>query len=75
MKVSLIQTRQMFQSLEKIACFIKTPITNLFFFYFRLNFLNNHNKKDGSFIWSKSVQGFILASYFWGYILTQVFFW
>ena len=30
------------------------------------------NHLDGPYIWDKSIQGFILASYFYGYILTQV---
>jgi ACS family sodium-dependent inorganic phosphate cotransporter-like MFS transporter 5 len=29
-------------------------------------------RKEGEFTWSKSMQGFVLASYFYGYILTQV---
>lgn len=29
-------------------------------------------KMEGEFVWSKSLQGFILASYFYGYIITQV---
>jgi hypothetical protein len=33
---------------------------------------NENNKLKGEFEWSKSVQGFLLASYFWGYIITQV---
>lgn len=33
---------------------------------------NHSNGLDGTFVWSKSVQGFILASYFYGYIITQV---
>ena len=32
----------------------------------------NQIKVEGTFIWSKSTQGFILASYFYGYIITQV---
>jgi hypothetical protein len=31
------------------------------------------NHLDGPYLWDKSIQGFILASYFYGYILTQVF--
>jgi hypothetical protein len=27
---------------------------------------------DGPFVWSKSIQGFILSAYFYGYIFTQV---
>ncbi len=30
------------------------------------------NHLDGPYLWDKSIQGFILASYFYGYILTQV---
>ena len=30
------------------------------------------NSFEGEFIWSKSLQGFLLGSYFWGYIITQV---
>lgn len=29
-------------------------------------------KDDGEFIWTKATQGFVLASYFYGYIITQV---
>lgn len=32
----------------------------------------NSTKDSGSFVWSKSVQGLILSSYFYGYIFTQV---
>ena len=32
----------------------------------------NATHADGPFAWSKAVQGFILSSYFYGYILTQV---
>lgn len=30
------------------------------------------NGLDGPFVWSKSIQGFMLASYFYGYIITQI---
>jgi MFS transporter, ACS family, solute carrier family 17 (sodium-dependent inorganic phosphate cotransporter), member 5 len=33
---------------------------------------SNNNNNDGTFDWSKDIQGFILSSYFYGYILTQV---
>ena len=39
-------------------------ITNIVFFYQLL--------QDTSFNWSKEQQGYILSSFFWGYILTQV---
>lgn len=29
-------------------------------------------KMEGEFVWSKSVQGFVLASYFYGYLITQI---
>lgn len=32
----------------------------------------NSTRDSGSFAWSKSVQGLILSSYFYGYIFTQV---
>ncbi|CAF0770185.1 unnamed protein product [Brachionus calyciflorus] len=32
----------------------------------------NSTRDTGSFVWSKSVQGLILSSYFYGYIFTQV---
>ncbi|XP_030764392.1 sialin-like [Sitophilus oryzae] len=28
--------------------------------------------EDGPFVWSKMVQGLLLSSYFWGYLITQV---
>ncbi|RNA20803.1 sialin isoform X1 [Brachionus plicatilis] len=34
--------------------------------------LTNSTKDSGSFEWSKSVQGLILSSYFYGYIFTQI---
>ena len=34
--------------------------------------LEHKKGQDGTFIWPKNIQGFILASYFYGYILTQV---
>lgn len=33
---------------------------------------SSDHKMEGEFVWSKSVQGFVLASYFYGYIITQV---
>lgn len=33
---------------------------------------DNSQNKEGEFAWSKEVQGFVLASYFYGYIITQV---
>lgn len=32
----------------------------------------NSTKGEGTYVWSKPVQGFILSSYFFGYILTQI---
>ncbi|RMZ92896.1 inorganic phosphate cotransporter isoform X2, partial [Brachionus plicatilis] len=32
----------------------------------------NSTKDSGTFVWSKSIQGLILASYFYGYIFTQI---
>ena len=32
----------------------------------------NKHDKDGEFVWNKGVQGLVLASYFYGYIITQV---
>ena len=37
-----------------------------------MHLLNIVYFKDGPFAWSKSTQGFILSSYFYGYIITQV---
>jgi len=34
--------------------------------------LEHKKGQDGTFIWPKNIQGFILASYFYGYIITQV---
>ena len=31
-----------------------------------------NSSSDGEFTWSKSVQGLILSSYFYGYMITQV---
>ena len=28
--------------------------------------------KDGPFVWDKSMQGMMLGSFFWGYVLTQI---
>ena len=39
-------------------------------FYIKNNI--NLKFKDGPFIWNKGIQGFMLASYFYGYIFTQV---
>ncbi|GFS07044.1 vesicular glutamate transporter 2 [Elysia marginata] len=33
----------------------------------------NSGDKDGEFVWSKEIQGYVLGSFFWGYMLTQVF--
>ena len=30
-------------------------------------------KFDGTFVWTKQTQGFILSAYFYGYLATQVF--
>ena len=32
----------------------------------------NATHADGPFVWTKGTQGFILSSYFYGYIMTQV---
>jgi MFS transporter, ACS family, solute carrier family 17 (sodium-dependent inorganic phosphate cotransporter), member 5 len=32
----------------------------------------NYKKKDGTFLWTKQVQGFVLSAYFYGYALTQI---
>lgn len=29
-------------------------------------------QEDGPFEWSETMQGYILASYFWGYLVTQL---
>ncbi|XP_019762059.1 sialin isoform X2 [Dendroctonus ponderosae] len=29
-------------------------------------------KEDGPFVWSKTVQGFLLSSYFWGYMISEL---
>ncbi|RUS90911.1 hypothetical protein EGW08_001308, partial [Elysia chlorotica] len=29
--------------------------------------------REGEFVWSKETQGYVLGSFFWGYLLTQVF--
>ncbi len=31
-----------------------------------------HVTQDGPFAWPEPVQGLVLGSYFWGYILTQI---
>lgn len=36
------------------------------------NSTNRESFRDGEFVWSKSVQGVILGSFFWGYLLTQI---
>ncbi|CAF1035063.1 unnamed protein product [Rotaria sordida] len=33
---------------------------------------NSTNHIEGPFIWTKTMQGIILGSYFWGYIITQI---
>lgn len=39
-------------------------------------FQNSSSQKDpdGPFLWEKNIQEFILSSYFYGYITTQVFY-
>ncbi|KAK9502635.1 hypothetical protein O3M35_011367 [Rhynocoris fuscipes] len=32
----------------------------------------NKNQERGEFYWSESIQGLILSSFFWGYVITQV---
>ena len=29
-------------------------------------------QEDGPFVWGETMQGYILASYFWGYLVTQL---
>ena len=32
----------------------------------------DHSSQEGDFTWSKDVQGIILGSFFWGYLVTQI---
>lgn len=32
----------------------------------------DHSMQDGDFVWSTKTQGWILSSFFYGYVLTQV---
>lgn len=41
-------------------------------FFINIYLIFNFYLKDGPFVISKSIQGFVLSSYFYGYILTQV---
>ncbi|KAF2883330.1 hypothetical protein ILUMI_22832 [Ignelater luminosus] len=33
---------------------------------------NNNEKEDGPFLWSGTIQGILLSSYFWGYLVAQL---
>lgn len=33
--------------------------------------LNNFIPQDGGFDWNERIQGLVLGSYFWGYLITQ----
>ena len=30
------------------------------------------SQEDGEFVWSKKIQGHVLGSFFWGYMVTQI---
>lgn len=32
----------------------------------------NHTSQDGEYVWSTSMQGYILSSFFYGYVITQI---
>jgi MFS family permease len=46
--------------------------TIFFFFNNFKQYLKLFQKNSGKFVWSKQVQGFVLSSYFYGYIITQI---
>ena len=55
----------------KLTSFYKSPIENDTCLF---QPLNSTKRNDGPFEWSKEDQGLILSSYFYGYLIIQVFF-
>lgn len=51
----------------------RLPYVNIFIFFENLKFLKIFKSKDGPFLWTKKDQGLILSTFFYGYIITQVY--
>ena len=41
-------------------------------YFQKLKSIENNNLREGSFIWTKKDQSWVLSAYFYGHIITQV---